>query len=137
MGRAIFKKYLINGPTLKHHLIIKAFIDDDEWISKELLDELKEAAAKVNVYDLDEDAISDWDYEPLGETIESWTVSFHGTDNNIANLQKEILKKDEEEGRPGGPSLDPDEVGMAFIYFYFNLKNGQLYKIESEAIAHS
>jgi hypothetical protein len=132
MGKAILKKYLINGPYLQRFLIQKAFSNDEEWSSPDLVEILKREAIRVGI---DIQGVGDWNYEPAFEKKPAWNFGdFNGDDKTIAELQKEIIKKDEDEGRPGGPSLDPDEVGMAFVYFYFDLKNGQLYKIESKAI---
>jgi hypothetical protein len=125
---AILKKYQLSGPEIKHYLLRKAWVIDDEWIQPELMDLLKEEAAKLGIYDMDESPLGGWEYEPHGEKIPAWFVGFHGTDSKIAQQQKEILVKDK------NSKLDPDEFGMAFIYFYFNLKNGRLYKVESESV---
>lgn len=129
---AILKKYQLTGPKMAYDLVKKAFVDDEDWISKEVMDELKEAAAKVDIYDIEESPIGGWDYEPHGEKIPAWSVGFHCHDSRIAEQQKEQISKEEDEGKES--SFDSDELGMAFVYFYFNMRTGRLYKIESESV---
>ena len=84
-------------------------LNDDEWMTPELLADLKAALPKG--VDIDEEEFADWHSKP------DLTVMFHGYD---------LRQKNEEE----------DIEGLAFVVFYIDLLTnyGIIYMVETEGI---